>query len=298
MIKLKNIKIAAAPIMWSNDDMPEIGADIPVEMALSEAALLGYEGMEIGGKFPKEVAALKKLTQPRGIAIISGWFSSYLINKPYEETAALFVKHRDFLKAFDAKVIVVSEQSKSIQGMRNKAIFADKPYFDDGEWNRLADGLNRLGQLAQEQGMFLAYHPHMGTGVQTARETDKLLELTDPNLVFLTFDSGHFAYSGENPGELITRYIERVKHIHLKDIRQRVITHVKQNNLSFLDGVLEGTFTVPGDGDIDFIPIFSALKKAKWSGWMMVEAEQDPKKANPFEYGHKARAFIKKETGL
>lgn len=175
-----------------------------------------------------------------------------------------------------AKVIVVSEQGHSIQGEMGTPIFDGKYYFNEEEWKLLADGLNKLGRLAEDKGMKIVYHHHMGTGVQTTDEIDKLMSMTDENLVYLLFDTGHLVYSGENPITILNKYVNRIKHVHLKDIRADVLEKVKKEKMSFLMGVRAGSFTVPGDGCIDFEPIFKILDENNYEGWMLVEAEQDP----------------------
>lgn len=298
MFEKDTIKLGIAPIGWTNDDMPELGAANTFEHCISEIALAGFKGTEIGNKFPQHKSHLKHALDLRGLEIASAWFSSYLTTKPYEETAKRFIEHRDFLFEMGAKVIVVSEQGHSIQGMKNKAVFVEKPHFSESEWQVLADGLNHLGQLAKDKDMKLVYHHHMGTGVQTTEEIEELLARTDEDLVFLLYDTGHLYLSGEDPIYIIEKYISRIKHIHLKDVRDDVAKEVKEQNSSFLDGVKAGMFTVPGDGDIDFLPIFQFIAKSAYAGWFIVEAEQDPEQANPFEYALIAREYIQKATAL
>jgi inosose dehydratase len=197
-----------------------------------------------------------------------------------------------------ARIIVVSEQGGSIQGQMNTPVFEKKPIFTEDEWKKLAEGLEKLGALANEKKMKIAYHHHMGTGVQTEAEVDKLMSLTDRNLVHLLYDTGHLAYSGDDYISVLKKYIDRIAHVHLKDIRQEVVDKVKKEHLSFLQGVRLGTFTVPGDGSLDFSEVFKILEDAKYKDWFIVEAEQDPALANPFEYAVKARKFIKENTNL
>ncbi|MBU3092344.1 myo-inosose-2 dehydratase, partial [Clostridium sp. CF011] len=254
-------------------------------------------GTEVGNKYPKDVKVLKKALELRGLEIASGWFSSFLTMKPYEETEAEFVKHRDFLHALGANIIVVAEQGHSVQGELDTPVFDGKYHFNEEEWKLLGNGLNKLGKLAQDKGMKMVYHHHMGTGVQTTKEIDKLMSITDENLVYLLFDSGHLVYSGEDHIAILKKYINRIKHVHLKDIRPEIVKKVKDEKLSFLKGVRLGAFTVPGDGSIDFKPIFKILADNNYEGWLLVEAEQDPAKANPFEYAVKARKYIKDICG-
>lgn len=297
MFDNKKVKIGIAPIAWTNDDMPDLGSENTFEQCVSEMALAGFVGSEVGNKYPKDVNVLKKALNLRGMQIASAWFSSFLTTKPYEETEKEFIAHRDFLNAMGAKVIVVSEQGHSIQGLK-VPIFEGKYYMNDQEWSTLAEGLNKLGELAKEKDMKLVYHHHMGTVVQTAEEIDMLMSMTDENLVYLLFDSGHLVYSGENALEVLKKYVNRIKHVHLKDIRSEKRELVKKERLSFLEGVRAGAFTVPGDGSIDFTPIFEVLDENNYEGWLLVEAEQDPAVANPFEYAVKARKYIKGKIGF
>lgn len=298
MFNKDKVKIGICPIGWTNDDMPDLGKENTFEQAVSEMALAGFKGTEVGNKYPKDVKVLKKALDLRGLQIASAWFSSFLTTKPYEETKKAFIEHRDFLHAMGAKVIVVSEQGHSIQGQMDTPIFDGKYIMNEEEWKMLADGLNKLGKLAQEKDMKIVYHHHMGTVVQTTEEIDKLMNMTDENLVYLLFDTGHLVYSGEDPVAIAKKYAKRIKHVHLKDIRAEKRAKVKKEKLSFLKGVREGAFTVPGDGCIDFEPIFKVLSDNDYEGWMLVEAEQDPAIANPLEYALKARKYIKDKIGF
>ena len=297
MLDANKIRLGIAPIAWTNDDMPELGGENTFEQCISEMALAGYSGCEVGNKYPSDTTVLKKALELRGLQICNRWFSSFLISAPFEETEAEFRKALAFLKSMGAKVIGLSEQSHSIQG-QPVPVFGEKYVMDDREWGLLCDGLNRLGKIAKDEGMKLTFHHHMGTVVQTAAEIDRMMEGTDPELVYLLFDSGHLAYCGENALAVLKKHGARVAHVHLKDIRPQVVDQVKAANMSFLDGVRAGAFTVPGDGVIDFAPIFEEIGRVGYSGWMVVEAEQDPAKANPLEYAIKARRYINQLTGL
>ncbi|AAY60453.1 myo-inosose-2 dehydratase (plasmid) [Bacillus cereus] len=298
MFKENTIKLGIAPIAWTNDDMPELGAENTFEQCISEMALAGFNGSEVGNKYPRNTVVLKKSLELRNLEIASAWFSAFLTTKPLEETVQAFIKHRDFLHDMGAKVIVVSEQGHSIQGLMDVPLFKNKPVFTEEEWEKLADGLHHLGKLAQEKGLHIVYHHHMGTGVQTTAEIEKLMDMTDPELVSLLFDTGHLVFSGEEPLYILKKYLSRIKHVHLKDIRQEVVDAVKESDLSFLQAVKNGAFTVPGDGVIVFDEVFTILANSDYKGWFVVEAEQDPALANPFEYALKARKFIQEKAGL
>lgn len=292
------IKLGIAPIAWTNDDLPELGKENTFQQCISEMALAGFVGTEIGNKYPKDSKELKKYLEPRGLEVASAWFSAYLTTKPFNDTQVEFIKHRDFLAAMGAKVIVVSEQGHSIQGLEDTPVFDKKPVFTSDDWERLTTGLEVLGDLAKEKGMKIAYHHHMGTGVQTTSEIDYLMEHTEPEKVSLLFDTGHLVFSGEDPIYIYKKHHQRIIHIHFKDIREAKMEEVKSQSRSFLAGVKEGVFTVPGDGMIDFAPIWEMIKKYDYQGWIVVEAEQDPAKANPFLYAIKARKYINEISNL
>ncbi|MDF2943333.1 MAG: iolE [Herbinix sp.] len=298
MLCKDNIKLGIAPIGWTNDDMPALGGDNTFEQCISEMALAGFTGCEVGNKYPKDTAVLKEALDLRGMRIASKWFSSFLVTKPYEETEQEFIKELDYLEALGANRINISEQSYSVQGKEELSIFDNKVYFTDAEWNRLCEGLNKLGKVAVNRGFKLCFHHHMGTGVQTIAETERLMENTDKNLVFLCYDTGHFTFSGENPLYILKKYPDRIGHVHLKDVREDVLNKATQGKWSFLKSVREGTFTVPGDGCVDFTSVFAELEKCGYEGWLLIEAEQDPAKANPFQYAKMARNYISKMIEL
>jgi inosose dehydratase len=293
----QKIRLGIAPIAWTNDDLPELGGEIPFEQCVSEMALAGYTGSEIGNKYPRDTGVLNKALELRGLAICNAWFSSFLTTKSYKDVESEFIKHRDFLYALGARVIGAAEQGHSIQG-QDKPVFDAKPCFTSGEWNLLCEGLNKLGKLAAEKNMILTYHHHMGTGVQTAAEIDRLMENTDSALVGLLYDTGHLVFSGDDHLAVLNKWAGRIRHVHLKDMRRVLREKALKEKWSFLKAVKEGVFTVPGDGSIDFVPVFKTLKEAGYSGWWVVEAEQDPAKANPLEYALKARRYIKEKANI
>ena len=299
MFDKNKVKLGIAPIAWTNDDMPDLGKENTFEQCVSEMALAGFTGSEVGNKYPKDPEVLKKALELRGVEICNQWFSSFLITKPFEEVEKEFRAQLAFLKAMGAKVIGASEQSYSVQGQLDTPIFGHKYEMNDQEWDTFCTGMNKLGKIAKEEyGIALTFHHHMGSVVQSLAEVDRMMENTDPEYVSLLFDTGHFTYCGEDPLEVVKKYVHRIKHVHLKDIRPEVVEQVKKENMSFLAGVRAGAFTIPGDGCINYDPIFKVLEEAGYEGYMVVEAEQDPAKANPLEYAIRARKFIAEKTGL
>lgn len=293
-----NVKLGIAPIGWTNDDMPQLGGELTFEQMISEATLAGFQGTEVGGKFPTDPAVLNHALDLRGIKIASQWFSSFLCSKPYEENEAEFIKALDFLEAVGASRVNVCELTRCLFAETCSMFGSNKPVATEQEWEKLCNGLNKLGKIAADRGFKLCYHHHMATVVQTIEETKRLMDNTDPRYVYLCFDTGHFTFSGEDAVQAAKLFGARIAHVHLKDIRPEKMKQAYAEGFAFRQAVLEGCFTIPGDGCVDYPNVFQALRDAHYEGWFVVEAEQDPAKANPFEYALRARNYIKQTAGI
>ena len=297
MFAPNSVKLAIAPIAWTNDDLPELGGHISFEQCIDEMAAAGFTGSEIGNKYPMDPDVLKPALEQRGLQISSAWFSTFFSEEGRGgETVDKYAEHMNFLKVMGAKVVNVCECGHCVQ-MGSGHVF-DRPEYSDKQWQQVAQGLNLIGEIALENDMINAYHYHMGTMVQNLEETDRLMELTDPGLVHLLVDTGHAHYAGDDPLSIVQKYGPRIRNVHLKDIRQEILDMVHSRKMSFLDSVKAGVFTVPGDGCIDFSSMFKALAEEGYQGWFVVEAEQDPDKANPLEYAKMARNFIRENAGI
>jgi len=294
------ISLGIAPINWTNDDMPELGAENTFEQCISEMALAGFSGCEVGNKYPRAVEVLKKALGLRGLRICNQWHSYELTTRSLDENIRSFRQTLAFLKAMDAPVIGGGETGNSCQGKMDVPVFAGKGMLNTAEeWKSFTTGMNELGKIAADSGIKLAFHHHMGTCIQTAEETERFLNDTHPDYVHLNYDCGHFYFAGEDPVACLKKFIGRTAHVHLKDIRPAVLQRVKEEEMSFLNAVRNGVFTVPGDpeGCIDFPALFEVLKSHPYKGWLVVEAEQDPALANPLEYALIARRYIGKLLG-
>lgn len=298
MFDREKVLLGITPTGWTNDDSPGIGDDIPFERCVSEMALAGFEGCSVGHKFPKDPEVLKRELGMRGLRVSEPWASTYFtVSEMEERTVESFRQQMAFIKEMGGTDVVVAELGHAVH-QQPVFVLANKPVFTDEQWNLMIEGLNRLGGMAADEGMRLCYHHHMGTGVQTRAEVDRLMRDTDTEVVHLLFDTGHLYWAGDDPLELAKAHADRIKHVHLKDIRKDVLDHCTERRLSFLESVLEGAFTVPGDGVIDFEPIFRTLADHGYEGWLVVEAEQDPRKANPLEYALKARSYLRQVAGV
>ena len=288
-----NIKLGIAPINWSNDDDPNLGKDISFEQCIEEMSLAGYVGTELGNKFPRDVNVLKSTLEYRGLQLSSAWFSTFFTESGrYESTLSLFLDHLSFTRAVGARYINVCECGNAIQGSHLPVLSPNKPEFSEAQWQQLIQGLHTMGRIASDFNMKIVYHYHAGTGVFFEHEIDFLMEHTNPDLVSLLLDTGHAVFAGINPLNLISKFGERIQYVHLKDIRDAVLNKTEKDQLSFMDAVRLGVFTVPGDGSIDFSSIMDALEHYNYEGWMIVEAEQDPVKAPPLEYAKQAIHYL------
>lgn len=290
------VKLGIAPIGWTNDDVPELGGDITFEQCVSEMALAGYEGCEVGTKFPTDVAELGKALKLRNLVVCNRWFTFELTSKPFAGVRKEFEHHLDFLGAMGAEIVNGGEFGNA-NHKGDVPVLDAKVVLTEDEWSKVTTGLNELGKIARDRGIQLSFHHHMGTGVQTIAETDRLLESTDPDLVRLNYDCGHFLFAGEDPVAALQKFKTRVAHVHLKDVRAGVLSRAKKEGMGFMEAVIAGVFTVPGDpeGCVDFPPILSMFDEAGYSGWLVVEAEQDPAKANPLEHAIMAMDYLKRE---
>ena len=277
-----SVKLGIAPIAWSNDDMPELGGDTPLEQCLSEASEAGFSGIESGGKFPKKSNELIPLLDKYNLKLCSGWYGANLrINSVKEEIELI----QDQLKLFQdckAPCIVFAEVSDSIAGDPKRPL-STRPKMTTDEWIIYCKKISEIGKYLEDQGMPLAYHHHMGTVIETQQDTERLLENTSDQ-VKLILDTGHMLFAGGNSIEVANNFKERIIHVHCKDMRKKVLEKSLKEDFSFRQAFLEGAFTVPGDGFIDYEPLLTFLKKSNYNGWLVVEAEQDPAKANPLEY--------------
>ena len=277
-----SVKLGIAPIAWSNDDMPELGGETSLEQCLDEASQAGFIGIESGGKFPKTSKELLPKLNNYNLNLCSGWYGGNLRQNSTDEEKKLIRSQLDLFKDCNAPCIVFAEVSGSIQGDPNRKL-STRPQMDNEEWNSFCNKLSEMGKFLEGEGMPLAYHHHMGTVIETHEDTIRLLENTDDS-VKLTLDTGHMLFAQGNSKKILEDFSSRIIHIHCKDIRKNVLDNSLENDLSFRGAFLDGAFTVPGDGCIDYKPLFDILKVKNYSGWLVVEAEQDPAKANPFKY--------------
>ncbi|MFF5437145.1 myo-inosose-2 dehydratase [Streptomyces achromogenes] len=292
------VSLGVTPTLWWNDDFPLIDIGIPFEQCVSEMALAGFQGCSIGHKYPADPAVLKKALDLRGLKVSEPWVSTYYTIGEKSRTDENFKRQLEFLKKVGGRDIVVAEFGLSSH-LQPIPVFDHRPEFTDKQWELLIGGLNDIGKLAADSEMRLCYHHHMGTGVQTAGDIDRLMAGTNPDHVHLLFDTGHLRFAGDDPLKTAEKHKQRIKHVHLKNVRRPVVEKVENGRLSFQEGILQGVFTVPGDpeGAIDFQPILSTLGEAGYEGWLVVEAEQDPATAHPLTYAKMARRYLAEVLG-
>jgi myo-inosose-2 dehydratase len=296
------IRLGANPIGWSNDDLQNIGGDTPLETCLAEAREAGFEGMELGHKFPREANALKAVLAPFGMACVSGWYSAELLRRDAEAEMRALRPHLNLLKAMASDVLVFAETSNAIHGDFNKPL-SQRPRMAPTDWKQFGARITEVAKRTADEGVRLVYHHHMGTIVESAEDIDALMHVTG-DAVDLLLDTGHAMWGGSDPAKLAYDYHSRISHFHAKDVRPHIMKKAQEQDWSFLKSVLGegdelGVYTVPGDGMVDYVAVFEALKP--YSGWVILEAEQDPKKAPSLAYAKKGVAHLKaalKEAGL
>ena len=285
-----SVKLGIAPIAWSNDDMPELGGETSLETCLSEARQAGFTGIESGGKFPKKSEELIPILNKFDIKLCSGWYGANLLKRSVKEEMENIRDQLNLFKDCNAPCIVFAEITDSIQADEKKPL-SKRPILEKDDWVTFCKKINEVGKRLEDEEMPLAYHHHMGTVIQSEEDTIRLMQETNDS-VKLTVDTGHMLFAGGDYLKIIRNLKEKIAHVHCKDMRQNVLKKSLEKDLSFRDAFLEGAFTVPGDGCIDYKPFLNQLKKNNYNSWLVVEAEQDPKKANPFEYAKKGYANL------
>ena len=291
-------KLGIAPIAWWNDDLAELSDDVSLEECLRQASEAGFTGMETGRRFPMDTKILTPILDRYGIQVCGGWFSGLLLDGELEAEKDRVRAQMDFFIAAEAPCLVYGETARSIQGDRSKPL-VNKPKLSDDEMRTYGRKMTAFAEWCAEQGMPLAYHHHMAAAVETEDELDALMSATGEALPLL-YDAGHMAFAGGDVLRVIDRHHARISHVHTKDVRLDVIRGLDRSRESFLDAVVKGAFTVPGDGSLDFEAIVKRLVSYGYQGWFVVEAEQDPKKAPPAEMarvGHKELMRVMQAAG-
>jgi len=283
-------RLAIAPIAWTNDDLPELGGATPLETCLAEMKLAGFAGTELGGKFPRAAGALRTVLAKHGLALASGWYSGTLLDGDLETEKRQIAAQLALFKAMGAPVIVYGETSRTVQSRRG-APLATRPRLTPEQFKPYGEKLTALARHCRSAGVDLTFHHHMGTAVETEEDVDRLMAATGED-VGLLFDTGHITFAGGDALGMARRHAKRINHVHTKDIRREVLKGLDFARTSFLDAVLAGVFTVPGDGMIDFGAVAGLLRDIGYQGWIVVEAEQDPAKAEPLKYARIGRRAL------
>ncbi|WP_091584804.1 myo-inosose-2 dehydratase [Alteribacillus bidgolensis] len=293
--------IGIHPINWVGEDVREHGDHYTYEQVMEEIAQLGFKGTEVGRKFPTNEKDLRKALDRYRLQLTTQW-KSVLFSDPdqHEREWKSYREHVEFLKRFNCKVVSTAEIGGSIlnQDPRRGQDETFVKRLDDDGWKYLVEGLNKAGEICREHGMHLVYHHHAGTVVEQPEEIDRLMEMTDKEAVSLLYDTGHGYYGGNDPLQLLKKHFDRIKYIHLKDVRQDILGRARQEKYSIRQCIREGIFTVPGEGCLDFAPIINYLIENDYSGWALIEGEQDPEVYNPYEYAKRSKAFLEKLAGV
>ncbi|MCA3281659.1 MAG: myo-inosose-2 dehydratase [Roseomonas sp.] len=276
------IRLGINPLTWTNDDMPELGAATPLETCLAEGRQAGFAGFELGNKFPRDAAVLRPILARHGLDLVSGWYASRLLERDVDAEMAAAEPHIALLSAMGCEVMVHAEVARAIHGEKTIPL-SQRPVMTDADWEIFAPRIAEFARRLKARGLWLAYHHHIGTVIETQAEIDRLMALTGPEIGLL-LDTGHLSFAGGDPALAARQHAGRIVHVHCKDIRAAVLQEAKARDLPFLAAVLDGVFTVPGDGAVDYTAVLKPLAEAGYAGWLVVEAEQDPAKAHPLTY--------------
>jgi len=284
------IKLGIAPIAWSNDDMPQLGGDTPIETCLNEAASVGYSGIELGGKFPRNPGIIKFLLKKNNLSLPGGWYGSKLRQRNLEVEWQSMQEQIELLKMLNSDVFIFADISDSIQGKEDIPL-SNRPSLNVDEWKEYCQKISEISNRLSDVGLPISYHQHMGTIIQSEKDVDRFIELTNEN-TNLCYDTGHLIFAEANYLRILKKYISRINHVHLKDIRKNVLDESLKNDLSFRESFLKGVFTVPGDGHTNYRPLIEILHQNNYQKWLVIEAEQDPKKANPIKFAKIGYSYL------
>jgi inosose dehydratase len=294
------VSLGIVPTIWTNDDMPLLGDNIPFEQCVSEIALAGYQGCSLGHKFPSDIGSLRTALEMRHLRVCSAWVGMYFTaNAMRQATLDEFDRQARLLKDLGATDVAVAELGRAVH-QQPVAVLPNKPMLDDNQWRALIEGLKEIGRRAESLGLRIDYHPHVGTAIQNRGEIDRLMNSVDERYISLLLDTAHLYYADVDPFAMARDYADRIHHVHLKNIRQTVLDESRRCGYSFLDSIRAGVFTVPGDpaGALDLEAILGVLAQRRFRGWLVVEAEQDPARAHPLTYALMAARYVKGGTGL
>ncbi len=286
------IRIGINPITWTNDDMPELGGDIPLDTCLRETREAGYAGTELGGKFPRQSSELGPILAGHHLQLVSGWYDGRILEREVAAEFDAVLPHLTLLRDLGCTRVVYADTSRGRHGSIDHPA-SDRPTLADGEWRDYGRKLTALAERMADFGVGMAFHHHMGTIIQTDGEIDRMMASTGA-AVGLLYDTGHCLFAGGDPQALLARHLSRVVHVHCKDVRPAVLERALAEDMSFMGAVLAGIFTVPGDGCIDFPAVLRRLKDYGYSGWLVVEAEQDPRIAHPLTYAKMGFDYLSK----
>jgi inosose dehydratase len=302
------VKIAASPINWHNDDFPMLGSLTSVDKILGGMQAAGMDGTELGSLFPTTRDELQPLLDQYDLELAGGWFSVYLLSRELSEERQRFEQFTDFLASMGARICTIAEctycpfkpyppgrYAQHFQALGVPLFPYQLPELTADQWKTLGAGLEELSKIAAGKGIALGYHPHMQTVVQSAGQLATLADAA-PTLHF-TIDTGHLRFSGADPCEILETYVNRTVHLHVKNVRDRVADAARAGSMGFEFAVVEGVFTVPGDGGIDYVKVFDILRRNEYRGWLVVEAEQNPLTSDPFLYAKLAREYIRTVAG-
>ena len=273
------VQLGINPITWTNDDMPELGGDIPLETCLAETREAGYSGTELGGKFPRASSVLGPMLARHHLKLVSGWFDGRIFERDVAEEFAAIEPHLALLRDLGCQYVVYADNS----GRRGFPPISQRPKLADDDWPAYGRKVTELAERMAAFGVRMAFHHHMGTIVQSEADIDWLMASTG-EAAGLLFDTGHCLFAGGDPAMLLARHVVRVVHVHCKDVRRAALDQAVEQDMTFMDAVVAGVFTVPGDGCVAFTPLLRMLCEAGYAGWLVVEAEQDPRKAHPLTY--------------
>lgn len=293
------IKIANAPCSWGALEFELEGKSLGYQQVLSEMVETGYSGTELGdwGFMPSNPEELKKVLDEKKLQLLGAFVPVALAKEEAHDagviqalkTAGLMI-NAGYKNAF----IVLADENGSVEERTNNAgRITPQMGLNENQWKTFAAGAERVAHAVKEKyGMRTVFHHHCAGYVETPDEVAKLMELTNPDLLGLCLDMGHYAFGGGNPVEALIKYYDRIWHVHFKDFDPAVGKEARENNYDYFKSVAEGVFCELGKGKVDFVSIVNILNERGYNGWIVVEQDVLPGMGNPKVCAKRNREFI------
>jgi inosose dehydratase len=297
------IKVGNAPVSWGVMEVADWGEQIPYRQVLDEIMEAGYAGTELGpyGYFPTEPDELKPELSARGLQLVASFVPVPLAHRARHEAGYQeAMKVAGLLAQSGARLIVLADEMSEARMHVSGRVDESRDGMSDAQWDGAARILSRISEACRELGLSAVFHHHAGTFIETPNEIARLCENTDPGLLGLCLDTGHYFFGGGDPVDAVRLYGSRIRHLHLKDVQLPVLEAARRDGVGFLEAVRRGVFCELGEGAVDLKKVIGDITGAGYSDWAIVEQDVDTRNTDvkPFESARRSRQYLQNVIGI